>query len=188
MRTFFQGITHFYRNLRLQTKLTITHLVIVTIPMVAIPVLFFTQLYDMIVADTVRKEQEAAIQTAPMIEETVADILAVHGTLTEHEFYSKLINPARVEDLEVFADSEGRRADQGHPPLYGYSGRWGDFLGQCPEPFGRTYGPDTQDLLVRDFRGGAVHQQVVLPVLLSGDLREEYLWGYGVYYQREDAL
>ena len=76
MRTFFQGITHFYRNLRLQTKLTITHLVIVTIPMVAIPVLFFTQLYDMIVADTVRKEQEAAIQTAPMIEETVADILA----------------------------------------------------------------------------------------------------------------
>ena len=106
MRTFFQGITHFYRNLRLQTKLTITHLVIVTIPMVAIPVLFFTQLYDMIVADTVRKEQEAAIQTAPMIEETVADILAVHGTLTEHEFYSKLINPARVEDLEVFADSE----------------------------------------------------------------------------------
>ena len=106
MRTFFQGITHFYRNLRLQTKLTITHLVIVTIPMVAIPVLFFTQLYDMIVADTVRKEQEAAIQTAPMIEETVSDILAVHGTLTEHEFYSKLINPARVEDLEVFADSE----------------------------------------------------------------------------------
>ena len=45
MRTFFQGITHFYRNLRLQTKLTITHLVIVTIPMVAIPVLFFTQLF-----------------------------------------------------------------------------------------------------------------------------------------------
>ena len=106
MRTFFQGITHFYRNLRLQTKLTITHLVIVTIPMVAIPVLFFTQLYDMIVADTVRKEQEAAIQTAPMIEETVADILAVHGQLTEHKFYSRLVNPARTEDLENFADSK----------------------------------------------------------------------------------
>lgn len=110
MGIFFHKITHFYRNLRLQTKLTITHLVIVTIPMVAIPVLFFTQLYDMIVADTVRKEQEAAIQTAPLIEETVADILAAHGQLTGHEFYSKLVNPARTEDLEAFVDSKEAEA------------------------------------------------------------------------------
>lgn len=40
MGILFHKITRFYRNLRLQTKLTITHLVIVTIPMVAIPVLF----------------------------------------------------------------------------------------------------------------------------------------------------
>lgn len=110
MGIFFHKITHFYRNLRLQTKLTITHLVIVTIPMVAIPVLFFTQLYDMIVADTVRKEQEAAIQTAPLIEETVADILAANGQLTEHEFYNKLVNPARTEDLESFVDSKEAEA------------------------------------------------------------------------------
>lgn len=110
MGIFFHKITHFYRNLRLQTKLTITHLVIVTIPMVAIPVLFFTQLYDMIVADTVRKEQEAAIQTAPLIEETVADILAAHGQLTGHEFYNKLVNPARTEDLEAFVDSKEAEA------------------------------------------------------------------------------
>lgn len=110
MRIFFHKITHFYRNLRLQTKLTITHLVIVTIPMVAIPVLFFTQLYDMIVADTVRKEQEAAIQTAPLIEETVADILAAHGQLIGHEFYNKLVNPARTEALEAFVDSKEAEA------------------------------------------------------------------------------
>ena len=110
MENFYMKITHFYRNLRLQTKLTITHLVIVTIPMVAIPVLFFTQLYDMIVADTVRKEQEAAIQTAPLIEETVADILAAHGQLTGHEFYNKLVNPARTEALEAFVDSKEAEA------------------------------------------------------------------------------
>lgn len=110
MGILFHKITRIYRNLRLQTKLTITHLVIVTIPMVAIPVLFFTQLYDMIVADTVRKEQEAAIQTAPLIEETVADILAANGQLTEHEFYNKLVNPARTEDLESFVDSKEAEA------------------------------------------------------------------------------
>lgn len=96
-------------NLRLQTKLTITHLVIVSIPMIAIPVLFFTQLYDMIVADTVRQEQEAAVQTAPLIEEMVSNILSVHGQLTEHDFYSRLVSPARAEDLETLADSKEAR-------------------------------------------------------------------------------
>lgn len=106
MNQFLQRITHFYRDLRLQTKLTITHLVIVSIPMVAIPLIFFAQLYDMIVADTVRQEQEAAIQTAPLIEETVSQILSVHGQLTGHDFYSRLVSPARTEDLETLVDSK----------------------------------------------------------------------------------
>ena len=105
MKSFFSRMKRFYTNLRLQTKLTITHLVIVTVPMAAITVLFVTQLYDMIVSDTVRSEQEAAIQTAPLIEDTVLNILDAHESLTNHEFYYKLVNPARVESLEDFADS-----------------------------------------------------------------------------------
>lgn len=106
MKLFFQKITRFYRNLRLQTKLTITHLVIVSIPMIAIPLLFFSQLYDMYVADSVRQEQEAAIQTAPLIEETVSEVLSVHSQLMEHEFYNKLVSPARTEDMETLVDSD----------------------------------------------------------------------------------
>lgn len=109
MSSFVHKMRLFYRNLRLQTKLTITHLVIVSIPMVAIPVIFFAQLYDMIVADTVRQEQEAAIQTAPLIEKTVENILSVHDQLTEHEFYGSLVSPARAEDLEILAASEEAR-------------------------------------------------------------------------------
>lgn len=106
MKSFFSRMKRFYTNLRLQTKLTITHLVIVTVPMVAITVLFFTQLYDMIVSDTVRSEQESAIQTAPLIEETVLNILSAHESLTGSDFYHKLVNPARTESLEDFADSK----------------------------------------------------------------------------------
>lgn len=106
MKSFFRRFTRFYTNLRLQTKLTITHLVIVTVPMILVTVLLFTQLYDMIVSNTVRSEQEAAIQTAPLIERTVADILAAHERLTNHEFYYNLVNPARAESLEDFVDSE----------------------------------------------------------------------------------
>ncbi len=106
MKSFFQRITRFYRNLRLQTKLTVTHLVIVTVPVVVITILFFTQLYGMIVSDTVRNEQEAAIQTAPLIEETVLHILDAHEQLTGLDFYYKLVNPARTESLEDFVDSK----------------------------------------------------------------------------------
>lgn len=95
----------YYNNLRLQTKLTITHLVIVTIPMVVIMFFFFTRFYNMLVSDTIRDEQESAIQTAPVIEAKVSDILSAHEKLTEHEFYKKLLNPARTESLETLAVS-----------------------------------------------------------------------------------
>lgn len=94
-----------YNNLRLQTKLTITHLVIVTIPMVVIMFFFFTRFYNMLVSDTIRGEQESAIQTAPLIEAQVSDILSAHKKLTEHEFYKKLLNPARTESLEELTGS-----------------------------------------------------------------------------------
>ena len=106
MKSFFRRITHAYNNLRLQTKLTITHLVIVTIPMAAIMLIFFTRIYDMIVSDTIRNEQEAALQTAPLIESEVSDILSAHDQLTEHAFYQKLIYSARTESLKELSVSE----------------------------------------------------------------------------------
>lgn len=106
MKSFFRRITHAYNNLRLQTKLTITHLVIVTIPMAAIMLIFFTRIYDMIVSDTIRNEQGAALQTAPLIESEVSDILSAHDQLTEHAFYQKLIYSARTESLKELSVSE----------------------------------------------------------------------------------
>lgn len=106
MKSFFRRVTHAYNNLRLQTKLTITHLVIVTIPMAAIMLIFFTRIYDMIVSDTIRNEQEAALQTAPLIESEVSNILSAHDQLTEHAFYQKLIYSARTESLKELSVSE----------------------------------------------------------------------------------
>lgn len=106
MKKFFHRITQSYNNLRLQTKLTITHFVIVTIPVVAILLLFFTKLYDMILSDTIRNEQEASFETTPLIEAAISDILAAHTQLTDHAFYEKLINPARTESFEELIHSE----------------------------------------------------------------------------------
>ena len=92
MRSFHKPKWHFYKSLRLKTKLTITHLVIVVIPMIVLGIFFFTKFYGMIVSDTIRSEQIAAAQTAPLIEETVREILTAHQTLTESTLFRSLTN------------------------------------------------------------------------------------------------
>lgn len=87
MRFIDKPFGRFYKNLRLQSKLTATHLVIVIIPMIVLGIFFYTNLYNMIVSDTIRKEQSASTQTAPLIEDSVDEMLAAHRQITNQEFY-----------------------------------------------------------------------------------------------------
>lgn len=95
-------LIHTYNNLKLQTKFTITHLVIVTIPIILLAVFFYAQLYDMIVSDTISKEQVSSSQSVPLIEQTLADILDVHSQVTEHDFYRTALNPNHAELLDEY--------------------------------------------------------------------------------------
>ena len=99
-----------------------------------------------------------------MIEETVADILAAHGQLTEHEFYNKLVNPARTEDLESFVDSKEAEAFRKEAEGLATGGLIRDIRLYVDIPDGGefflesgTHGPGAQDLLVRDLCGRAFH-------------------------------
>lgn len=100
---------HFYQNLKLQKKLTITHLIIATIPMIVLSIFFYTRLYDMIVADTIRTEQAASTQTAPLIEDAISDILKLHSEIVSQEFYQHTFSPSRSENLQTLADSDTAR-------------------------------------------------------------------------------
>lgn len=93
----------FYNQLKLQTKFTISHLVIATIPMVVLAAFFYTRLYDMIVSDTIRTEQNASAQTAPLIEELVGEVLNVHSQIMNMDFYRRTVSPARTESLDELA-------------------------------------------------------------------------------------
>ena len=95
-----------YKNLKLQTKFTITHLVIATIPMIVLAIFFYTKLYDMIIADTIRTEQNASTQTAPLIEDAVSRILRLHDQITGEEFYHQIVSSARTETLSGLADGD----------------------------------------------------------------------------------
>lgn len=105
MKHLFNKADRFYRHLRIQTKLTITHLIIATLPMLVLGIFFVSRLYDMIVADTIRKEQAASTQTAPLIEDTVSEILDLHKEITRHEYYRKIIQSEREESLDDISAS-----------------------------------------------------------------------------------
>lgn len=96
----------FYRSLKLQTKFTFTHLVIATIPMIVLAIFFYTKLYDMIVADTIRTEQAASTQTAPLIEDTVSEILKLHSDIVSLDYYRRSFSPSRTEDLNDLSHSQ----------------------------------------------------------------------------------
>lgn len=94
----------FYKNLRLQSKLTATHLVIVIIPMIVLGIFFYTNLYNMIVSDTIRKEQSASTQTAPLIEDRVDEMLAAHRQITDQEFYQLITSSdSDISEKELLA-------------------------------------------------------------------------------------
>lgn len=100
MKTIRRSFVKFYRNLHLQSKLTITHLVLVVLPMLVLGIFFYTSMYGMIVSDTIRKEQSASIQTAPLIEETVNEILEAHRSITDLEFYRIITGSYTSDSLE----------------------------------------------------------------------------------------
>lgn len=100
----------YYKNLKNQQKLTFSHLIIVLIPMLVIGVFFYTSLYDMIVSNTIRSEQERAAETAPLVEDAVKEIIDVHRSLRGSGFYKGLTSGKYLDNLKEL--SYGTEAEQ----------------------------------------------------------------------------
>lgn len=105
MKKLFSKIMEGYRNLRLQTKFTFTHLVITTIPMLVLFVFFYGKLYDMVASETIRREQAASAVTVPSIEEIVHKVLDTHADLSGLAFYQELFRSADAAALDAAAES-----------------------------------------------------------------------------------
>lgn len=100
----------YYKNLKIQQKLTFSHLIIVLIPMLVIGVFFYTSLYDMIVSNTIRSEQKRAAETAPLVEDAVKEIIDVHRSLRGSGFYKGLTSGKYLDNLKEL--SYGTEAEQ----------------------------------------------------------------------------
>ena len=105
MKTLWNSWKNFYNGLRIQTKLTLSHLIIVLIPMLVIGVFFYTRLYDMIVSNTIRSEQEISAQTAPLIENVIDEVKDSHSTLRSSAFYKSITDTKRTLSFKSLSAS-----------------------------------------------------------------------------------
>lgn len=99
-----------YRSLRLQTKFTITHLVITTIPMLVLFLFFYGKLYNMVAADTIRTEQSASAVTVPLIENIVNQVLDTHANLRNLPFYKSIFQSTDSASLDAAVASAQTKA------------------------------------------------------------------------------
>jgi two-component system sensor histidine kinase YesM len=81
-------------------------MLIVLIPAILIAVLFYTRLYDMVVSDTIRKEQDASADTSPLIEETIQEVLDASSQVTSLDFYRTLFHMPVNTSFSFLSKSE----------------------------------------------------------------------------------
>lgn len=94
----------------LQSKLLVTYLIVISIPMVLIATFLYGKVYDMVVADTIRKQQEETAKTAPYIDDEIEQLLEDYSKIEEHPFISKVFT-ALSTDASVSALCHSRYAD-----------------------------------------------------------------------------
>ena len=105
MRALWRRFKNGYLNLNLQTKFTIALISIVVVPAFLTVFLFYGKLYNMVVSNTIRQEQDASAKTAPLIERTMDTILATTRNITGQNFFQELFYMPVSDSAEKLATS-----------------------------------------------------------------------------------
>ena len=105
MRALWRRFKNGYLNLRLQTKFTIALISIVVLPAFLTVFLFYGKLYNMVVSNTIRQEQDASAKTAPLIERTMDTILATTRNITGQPFFQELFYMPVSDSAKELASS-----------------------------------------------------------------------------------
>ncbi len=98
-----------YLDLHIQTKLTLILLLIVVIPAVIVIAFFYGRIYDMVVSYRIQQEQEASAKTAPLIEETVQEVVDAAEYAENLAFYETLFHqPVDAQLLELSGSGQAQ--------------------------------------------------------------------------------
>lgn len=81
-------------------------MLIVAIPAIVVGYFFSTHLYDMTVSYTISQEQAASAETAPIIEETVQQVVDAHKKLADIPFFRKIFYQPINMSFAALAETE----------------------------------------------------------------------------------
>lgn len=112
MTRLLKKIRQIYGDMNLQSKFTIVLSIAVTIPVLIVGIFFYTRLYDMVVSDTIRKEQDASSEAAPLIEARIQKILDAYEEITELGFYETLFHQPVNSPFQMLLDPRDAEALQ----------------------------------------------------------------------------
>lgn len=105
MKKIFQHLRQVYGDLKLQTKITIVLMIAVTMPVLMVGIVFYNKLYDMVISDTIRQEQDTSAQTAPLIENNMQKLLDAYSQITELPFYQTLFHQPVNSPFQMLLDT-----------------------------------------------------------------------------------
>ena len=92
------------RNMKLGTQLSLTISFVVAIPLIILLIFFTNPLYDMVIASTIRDEQNVSSQIAPLLEEQVSEIVDTMGIITDQAYFKDMFQTPLDKSPEEMAD------------------------------------------------------------------------------------
>lgn len=79
----FKNIKNYYDDLKIETKFTVCIMFAVVMPFLVLALVYGGQFYNMVVADTIRNEQESAMETVPRVNAVLEDVVGTCERLME---------------------------------------------------------------------------------------------------------
>ena len=105
MKKGFKGFDIF-RNMKLQTKLTLTISLVVAVPLIILVAVFSNPLYDMVIASTIRDEQNASSLIAPQLENQVNEVLKSMEVISNQPYFEKMFYEPLTTKPELMAETD----------------------------------------------------------------------------------
>lgn len=97
-----QKIKQSYGDMKLESKFTLVLILAVTIPVILMECFFYGNVYEMVVSYTIRQEQDVSAKTAPLIEESLQQVIDAHDTITDLDFFQTLFHQSVNSPFKMF--------------------------------------------------------------------------------------
>lgn len=102
---------HLLRDISIQTKLMFSHIILIAIPTIVIMTFFYTQLYDMIVSDSIRQSLALSEQTTATIDATLNQISTIQTAISGSRLAKRVFSGALYQDDTFYLQSDSSSLD-----------------------------------------------------------------------------